>query len=179
MEVTDKKISVLDGDVVRQMLSSELGFSEAHRQLNIRRIGFVASEVVRPGGVAIAALIAPYRSARESARQFVTQHGGFIEVHVSTPLEECEKRDRKGLYKKARQGLIPNFTGISDPYEEPLKPEVTVDTSKVSVMEAVDRIVDYLRQQGYLLAAGSESTTDAPQVRPAASKSSSSLGLGK
>jgi sulfate adenylyltransferase len=130
-------VTVLDGDVVRTHLSSELSFSREHRDLNIRRIGFVAGEVVRHGGTVVVAAIAPYEEAREEARQLVEKHGRFLLVHVSTPLEVVEQRDVKGLYAKARAGEIPQFTGISDPYEVPGHAELTIDTSTTPVEESV------------------------------------------
>ena len=122
MELGGRAVTLLDGDIVRKHLSSELGFSKEHRDLNVRRIGFVASEIAKNGGIAICAPIAPYAETRREVRSMVEPHGGFIEVYVATPLEICEQRDRKGLYAKARAGLIKGFTGISDPYEEPEKP---------------------------------------------------------
>lgn len=133
--------TLLDGDLVRHHLSSELGFSRAHRELNIRRIGFVAAEIGRHGGVAICCPIAPYEAVRLAVRQMVEAAGArFFLIHVSTPLEVCEKRDRKGLYAKARAGLIAEFTGISDPYETPPSPDLAIDTSVTSVEEAINRI---------------------------------------
>ncbi|MBB1127019.1 bifunctional sulfate adenylyltransferase/adenylylsulfate kinase [Thiospirillum jenense] len=149
-EMGDRPVSLLDGDIVRQNLSSELGFSKAHRDLNIRRIGFVASEITKNGGVAICAPIAPYQTTRLAVRELIEQHGVFIEIHVSTPLEVCEQRDRKGLYAKARQGLIPEFTGISDPYEVPVQPELRIDTSQLSPSEAVQEILLHLFKTGLL-----------------------------
>src|SRR5919206_3851398 len=119
LEADGRPVTVLDGDVVRTHLSSELDFSREHRDLNIRRIGFVAGEVVKHGGTVVVAAIAPYEAAREEARSLVEQHGRFVLVHLSTPLEVCERRDVKGLYAKARAGDIPDFTGIGDPYEPP------------------------------------------------------------
>ncbi len=145
-----RPVTLLDGDVVRLNLSSELGFSKAHRDLNIRRIGFVANEITKNRGVAICAPIAPYTKSRRAVRQLVEQHGAFIEIHVSTPLEVCEARDRKGLYAKARKGIIPEFTGISDPYETPEKPEMRLDTAEYSPMEAAQEIFLYLLREGYL-----------------------------
>ena len=149
MSIDARAVVLLDGDHVRQMLSSELGFSTAHRNLNIQRIGFVASLVVRSGGAVIAAPIAPYAKARQLARESVVAAGGFIEVYVSTSIAVCEKRDRKGLYEKARKGLLKQFTGIDDPYEVPQHAEVTI-TEKDSVQVAVDKIVAYLRQKGFI-----------------------------
>jgi len=148
--ISDRSVALLDGDVVRNHLSTELGFSKEHRDLNIRRIGYVASEITRARGITLTAAIAPYKASRNYARQLVSQFGGFIEVFVDTPLEVCEQRDRKGLYQKARSGLLKGFTGIDDPYEAPDKPEITVDTTKHSVAEVVDQIVYFLRERGYL-----------------------------
>lgn len=150
IEAGGRPVSLLDGDIVRQNLSSELGFSKAHRDLNIRRIGFVASEITKNGGVAICAPIAPYRDTRRAVRALIEEHGAFIEIHVATPLEVCEGRDRKGLYAKARLGLIPEFTGISDPYETPERPELRIDTSDLEPAEASQEILLYLFKEGYL-----------------------------
>jgi adenylyl-sulfate kinase len=133
-------VTVLDGDVVRTHLSSELSFSREHRDLNIRRIGFVAGEVVKHGGTVVVAAIAPYEQAREDARQLVEKHGRFVLVHLSTPLDVCEQRDVKGLYARARAGEIPGFTGIDDPYEPPADPELVIDTSVTPLAESVARI---------------------------------------
>jgi sulfate adenylyltransferase len=145
-----RPVSLLDGDIVRQHLSSELGFSKAHRDINIRRIGFVASEITKNGGIAICAPIAPYVETRRAVREMIEAQGAFIEIHVSTPLEVCESRDRKGLYAKARKGIIPEFTGISDPYEVPENPELRIDTSELSPTEAAQSILLYLFKEGYL-----------------------------
>jgi sulfate adenylyltransferase len=145
-----RRVTLLDGDLVRRNLSSELGFSREHRDLNIRRIAFVASEVTKHGGVAICAPIAPYDAARKDARQLIEPLGGFVLVHVSTPLEVCEARDRKGLYAKARAGLVKEFTGISDPYEEPADADVTIDTSTLDRDAALDLLIAYLRREGYV-----------------------------
>ena len=150
VESGGRPVSLLDGDIVRQHLSSELGFSKAHRDLNIRRIGFVASEITKNGGIAICAPIAPYAETRQAVREMIEAHGAFIEIHVSTPLEVCEARDRKGLYAKARKGIIPEFTGISDPYEVPEHPEMEIDTSQLSPTEAAQAILLYLFKEGYL-----------------------------
>jgi sulfate adenylyltransferase len=147
---TPRRCSLLDGDEVRRLLSAGLGFSRADRDLNIRRIGFVAAEVTRHGGLAICAPIAPFAQAREDVRAMVEEVGDFVLVHVSTPLEECERRDRKGLYAKARQGLIPEFTGISSPYEEPADADLRLDTSRVDVAEAVEAVWALLEHRGYL-----------------------------
>lgn len=145
-----RPVSLLDGDIVRQHLSSELGFSKPHRDLNVRRIGFVASEITKNGGVAICAPIAPYMATRRAVRDMIEQHGAFIEIYVATPLDVCESRDRKGLYAKARKGLIPEFTGVNDPYEEPEHPELRIDTSHLSPMQATQEIFLYLLREGYL-----------------------------
>jgi sulfate adenylyltransferase len=150
MELGGRPISLLDGDVVRKHLSSELGFSKKHRDLNILRIGFVASEITKNGGIAICAPIAPYTITRRSVREMIEPLGGFIEVHVATPLEICEERDRKGLYAKARAGLIKGFTGIDDPYEVPAAPEVRIDTSEVSPDLSAHRVLIKLEQLGFI-----------------------------
>ncbi len=150
LELGGRGVTLLDGDIVRKHLSSELGFSREHRDLNILRIGFVASEITKNGGVAICAPIAPYRETRRRVREMVGAAGGFIEVYVSTPLPVCEGRDRKGLYARARQGLIPGFTGVSDPYEAPERPEVEVDTSACSPDEAAQRLLLALERLGYV-----------------------------
>ena len=145
-----RSVTLLDGDIVRHHLSSELGFSKPHRDLNVRRIGFVASEITKNGGVAICAPIAPYADTRRDVREMIEAHGAMIEIHVCTPLAVCEARDRKGLYAKARQGLIPEFTGISDPYEEPERPEITIDTTDLTPMQAAQEIFLHLFAKGYL-----------------------------
>ena len=147
---TDRTVSLLDGDVVRRLLSSGLGFGRAAREMNVARIGYVAAEVARHGGIAICAPIAPYASTREEVRRRVRALGDFVLVHVSTPLEECERRDLKGLYAKARAGVIPEFTGISDPYETPTDAELSVDTSAMPREAALAQVVDYLRRGGWL-----------------------------
>ncbi len=149
IEEGSRPVTLLDGDIVRNNLSSELGFSKEHRDLNIRRIGFVASEITKNGGVAICAPIAPYELTRKAVRELVEQSGAFIEIYVATPLEVCEQRDRKGLYAKARKGLIPEFTGISDPYEVPADAEIELDTTEMTPMEAAQEIYLYLLREGY------------------------------
>ena len=149
-----RPVTLLDGDIVRQMLSSALGFSKEHRDLNIRRIGYVASQLTRQGGIAICALIAPYREARRAVRSMVEDVGGFIEVHVATSIEECERRDRKGLYARARAGIIKEFTGVSDPYEVPGNPELEVDTKDVTPEESAQEVMLVLEKLGYLKQAG-------------------------
>jgi sulfate adenylyltransferase len=150
LELGGRQVTLLDGDIVRKHLSSELGFSREHRDLNIRRIGYVASEIVKHRGVAICAPIAPYAATRHAVRHMIEQYGGFFEIHVATPIEVCESRDRKGLYAKARAGLVKEFTGVSDPYEIPESPELSIDTSDIGVDEAVQRILLKLEREGYL-----------------------------
>jgi sulfate adenylyltransferase len=150
LELGGRPVTLLDGDIVRKNLSSELGFSQEHRNLNIQRIGFVASEITKNGGIAICAPIAPYRSVRQEVREMIEEVGGFHLVYVATPLEVCEERDRKGLYAKARAGLIDQFTGISDPYEEPEDAELEIDTLELSPEEAVQEILLLLEREGYL-----------------------------
>ena len=150
LELGGRAVTMLDGDLVRKHLSSELGFSKEHRDINIRRIGFVASEVTKHGGTAICAPIAPYAHTRQDVRDLVESGGGFVLVHVATPVEVCEQRDRKGLYAKARAGIIKEFTGISDPYEEPTDAELTIDTTTSSPEEAAEQIIGYLQVEGYL-----------------------------
>lgn len=145
-----RRVTLLDGDRVRLHLSSELTFSREHRDLNIRRIGFVAAEITRHGGIAVCAPIAPYQAVREEVRRMVEKEGGFFLVHVSTAIEVCEDRDRKGLYAKARAGLVKGFTGIDDPYEVPPHPDLALDTARLEPEAAVDRIVDLLTTRGYL-----------------------------
>jgi sulfate adenylyltransferase len=150
MEIGSRRLTLLDGDIVRKNLSSELGFSREHRDLNILRIGYVASEITKNGGGAICAPIAPYLATRQKVREMIESSGGFIEVFVNTPLEICEQRDRKGLYAKARAGLIKEFTGISDPYEEPQNPEVRIDTQAMSPDLAAHRILVKLESMGFI-----------------------------
>ena len=140
LEAEGRPVTVLDGDVVRTHLSSELSFSREHRDLNIRRIGWVAGEVVEHGGTVVVAAIAPYEAARQEARKLVEEHGRFVLVHLSTPLEVCEERDVKGLYARARAGELPGFTGVSDPYEPPELPELVIDTSVTPLPETVAAI---------------------------------------
>ncbi len=150
LEMNDRPVTLLDGDVVRKHLSSELGFSREHRDINVRRIGYVASEITKNRGIAICAPIAPYRQTRREVRAMIEQHGGFLEVYVATPLEVCEQRDRKGLYAKARAGVIKEFTGISDPYEAPENPELVIDTTDCGPGEAAQRIILKLEAMGLL-----------------------------
>ena len=150
MEMEDRPITLLDGDIVRQHLSSELGFSKEDRDIHVKRIGYVASEITKHGGVAICAPIAPYSKTRKTVRNMIDEVGSFVEIHVSTPLSVCEERDVKGLYKRARAGKILDFTGVSDPYEEPQNPEITIDTSDISVEESSAIIIDKLRSMKLL-----------------------------
>jgi len=145
-----RTVSLLDGDVVRHHLSKGLGFARADRDTNVRRIGFVASEITKAGGIAIACPIAPYDATRRDVRAMVEAHGSFVLVHIATPLDECERRDRKGLYAKARRGEIPEFTGISDPYEIPEDAEVVVDTTGRTIDSCVDDVMTTLKNSGYL-----------------------------
>lgn len=150
MEMRDRPVTLLDGDIVRKNLSSELTFSREHRNLNVTRIGFVASEITKNGGIALCAPIAPYEESRAANRDLISRYGGYIEVHVATPLEVCEQRDRKGLYAKARKGLVKGVTGISDPYVPPSHPEIVIDTTTLTPAEAVQEIFLYLEEQGYI-----------------------------
>ncbi len=150
MEMGGRPVTLLDGDVVRKQLSSELGFSKEHRDLNIRRIGYVASEITKNGGIAICAPIAPYATTRRAVREDIEGFGAFIEVHVATSIEECERRDRKGLYKLARAGKIKEFTGISDPYDVPVDPEISVETENVEVDNCAHQILLKLESMGLI-----------------------------
>ena len=150
IELGTRPVTLLDGDIVRHNLSSELGFSRNDRNINVRRISFVANEITKNGGIAICAPIAPYTEMRRNARSLIEQYGAYIEIHVATSLEVCESRDRKGLYAKARKGIIPEFTGISDPYDTPENPELRIDTSNFSPMEAAQEIYLYLFREGYI-----------------------------
>ena len=150
MEAGGRSVTLLDGDHVRQHLSSELGFSQEHRNLNVTRIGYVASEITKAGGVALCAPIAPYANVRQAVREMVEANGVFVEVHVSTSIEVCEERDAKGLYAKARAGLIKQFTGIDDPYETPENPDLVIDTAELGPDEAAQRIVLKLESMGLI-----------------------------
>ena len=150
LETGGRPVTLLDGDIVRKHLSSELGFSKEHRDINIRRIGYVASEITKNGGIAICAPIAPYDSVRKQVRSMIEPLGGFILVHVATPLETCEERDRKGLYAKARAGILKEFTGISDPYEEPKDAEVIINTADLTPEEAAQEIILHLEREGFI-----------------------------
>jgi sulfate adenylyltransferase len=150
LEIGERPVTLLDGDIVRHNLSSNLTFSKEDRDTNVRRIGFVASEITKNRGIAICAPIAPYEKTRSEIRSRIESHGGFVEVHVSTPLEVCEGRDRKGMYAKARAGLIKGFTGVDDPYEIPHSPELRIDTTDLEPNEAAQEILLYLGEQGYI-----------------------------
>ncbi len=150
LETGGRPVTLLDGDLVRKHLSSELGFSKEHRDINIRRIGYVASEITKNGGIAICAPIAPYDATRKHVRQMIEPHGGFILVYVATSVEVCEQRDRKGLYAKARAGILKEFTGISDPYEVPDDAEVVINTSELSPEEAAQEIILHLEREGFV-----------------------------
>ena len=150
LEVGGRPVTMLDGDLVRKHLSSELGFSKEHRDINIRRIGYVASEITKNGGIAICAPIAPYDLTRKDVRALIEPVGGFILVHLSTSVDVCESRDRKGLYAKARAGILKEFTGISDPYEEPTDAELHINTAELSPEEAAQEIVLHLEREGFI-----------------------------
>lgn len=150
MEMRDRPVTLLDGDIVRKNLSSELNFSQEHREINVRRIGFVASEITKNRGIAICAPIAPYAESRRFNRDLISQFGGYVEVFMNTPLQICEQRDRKGIYAKAKKGIIKGVTGIDDPYIPPEAPELVIDTSKVTPAEAAQEVLLYLEEQGYI-----------------------------
>ena len=150
LETGGRPVTLLDGDLVRKHLSSELGFSKEHRDINIRRIGYVASEITKNGGIAICAPIAPYDATRKHVRQMIEPYGGFILVHIATSVDVCEQRDRKGLYAKARAGILKEFTGISDPYEVPADAEVTINTGDLSPEEAAQEIILHLEREGFI-----------------------------
>jgi sulfate adenylyltransferase len=152
MEMGGRPVTLLDGDVVRKHLSSELGFSKEHRDIDIKRIGYVASEITKNGGIAICAPIAPYATTRRDVREMVEAYGAFVEVHVATSIEECERRDRKGLYKLAREGKIKEFTGISDPYDVPANPELRVETENVDVDTCAHQVLLKLESMGLIKA---------------------------
>jgi sulfate adenylyltransferase len=150
LEMGGRPVTLLDGDLVRKHLSSELGFSREHRDINIRRIGYVASEITKNGGIAICAPIAPYDAIRKEVRGMIDPLGGFVLVHLSTSLEACEARDRKGLYAKARAGIVKQFTGISDPYESPTDAEVVIDTNEMTPEESAQEVFLYLEREGFI-----------------------------
>lgn len=150
MEMGTRPVSLLDGDIVRRNLSSELNFSKEHRDINVRRIGFVAAEITKNRGIAICAPIAPYEKTRNEIRREIEAFGGFFEIHVSTPLTICEKRDRKGMYAKAKAGLIKDFTGVDDPYQIPRSPELSIDTTELTPEEAVQEILLLLSEKRFV-----------------------------
>ncbi len=150
MEMRDRPVTLLDGDIVRKNLSSELSFTREHRELNVRRIGFVASEITKNGGIAVCAPIAPYEDSRRLNRELIEGYGGYIEIFMATPLTVCEQRDRKGLYAKARAGVVQGVTGIDDPYIPPSDPELEIDTSEMTPTEAAQEVLLYLEEQGYI-----------------------------
>jgi sulfate adenylyltransferase len=143
-------VTVLDGDEMRTQLGGELGFSKADRELNCHRMAYIASEITKVGGIVLCALIAPYQESRLKMRQNITQYGGFIEIYVATPMSICQKRDTKGLYKKATSGELHALTGVSDPYEAPRTPELVIDTSLNSIQHSMDTIMQYLLEHGVL-----------------------------
>ncbi len=150
LEIGTRPVTLLDGDIVRRNLSSELNFSKEHRDINVKRIGFVAAEITKNRGIAICAPIAPYENTRNKIRKSIEAHGGFFEVHVSTPITECEKRDRKGMYAKARAGLLKGFTGVDDPYEDPSNPELVIDTTNLTPDEAAQEVLLHISQKGFI-----------------------------
>ena len=150
LEMGGRPVTLLDGDIVRKNLSSELGFSKEHRNLNIQRIGYVASEITKNGGIAICAPIAPYDDVRQQVRQTIEPLGGFMLVHIDAPINVCEERDRKGLYAKARAGIIKEFTGISDPYEEPANADLVLDTTALTPEQAAQEVILHLEREGYV-----------------------------
>ena len=154
MEMGGRPVTLLDGDIVRKNLSSELGFSKDHLDLNIRRIGYVASEITKNGGIAICAPIAPYSSTRRAVREDIEAFGAFVEVHIATSIEECERRDRKGLYKLARAGKIKEFTGISDPYDVPVDPDLRLETENIAVDSCAHQVLLKLESMGLIGAQG-------------------------
>ncbi len=150
LEEGSRTVSLLDSHFIRQHLSTELGFSAEHRNLNVTRMGFIASEITKHRGVAICSAIAPFQESRDQVRKAVSEHGGFIEVYVSTPIEVCEARDASGIYARARRGEIKNVAGIDDEYQAPSKPEIIVDLSRVSAQQAINEIILFLEHEGFL-----------------------------
>ena len=150
LEEGNRPVTLLDGDLIRQHLSSELGFSKEHRSINVKRIGYVASEITKNRGIAICAPIAPYESDRNFNKELISQYGGYIEVFVSTPLDICEERDSKGLYALARKGVIKEFTGISDPYEQPENPDIIIDSSAEDPEILIEKIINKIKSLGYM-----------------------------
>ena len=153
-----QNVTLLDGDIIRRILASELGYTKSDRDLNIRKIGYVASEVTKAGGIAVCAAIAPYTAARAENRQLISQYGGYIEVYVATPLSVCEKRDIKGLYAKVRNCELKGVTGVDDPYEPPSNADIVIDTSQYSIEASVSKIMEYLRTAGYLVSIGGKAS---------------------
>jgi sulfate adenylyltransferase len=151
MEIGSRPVTLLDGDIVRTHLSSELGFSKNHRNLNIKRIGFVASEITKNKGAAICAPIAPYEESRNYVKDIISQYGEYILIHVSTSLKVCQNRDTKGLYKKAKEGIIKGLTGVDDPYEAPKNADIVINTENISVKSAVDNIMNYLKRKNLII----------------------------
>jgi sulfate adenylyltransferase len=139
-----RQVTLLDGDEVRKLLSSELGYSREHRRLNVLRHGYIAAEIARHGGIAICSLIAPYQADRAEMRRRVARYGSFVEIYLSTPLTECERRDPKGLYARARAGQLPHMTGIDDPYEPPQRPELELNGARLTVAESVEKVIAFL-----------------------------------
>jgi adenylylsulfate kinase len=160
LRLRDFKIEVLDGDIVRENLTKGLGFSKADRDENIRRIGFVSHLLTRNGVIALVSAISPYRGVRDEVRQKI---GDFVEVFVNAPLSVCEERDVKGLYQKARSGEIKQFTGIDDPYEAPLNPEIECKTDQETVLESAEKVLRFLEQKGYIPALSSPEKSDSTQ----------------
>jgi sulfate adenylyltransferase len=160
-----RQVTLLDGDVVRTHLSKGLGFSREDRDTNILRIGFVAGEIARHGGTVICAAISPYRATRNEVRQMVGEDR-FIEVYVDTPIEVCEERDVKGLYARARRGQITGFTGVDDPYEAPVDPELTLQTVDIPPVENARKIIDFLEERGYLQPDGFADRSNGRPVEP-------------
>ncbi len=150
MESGQRSVTLLDGDIIRKNLSSELGFSKTDRNTNIQRVGFVAAEITKHKGIAICAAIAPYAIMRQSIRNAISQHGGFIEIYISTPIAVCKQRDIKGLYQKAELGLITEFTGVNDPYEVPVNPDIEINTSNTSILDAVHLILATIEKLGFV-----------------------------
>ena len=150
LEQGSRPVTLLDGDIVRTNLSSELGFSKEHRSINIKRIGYVASEITKNGGIAICAPIAPYEEDRKRNRRLISKEGGYVEIFVNTSLEKCEERDSKGLYAMAREGKIKKFTGISDPYEEPMDAEIVINSSGKSPNKLVEEIYEKIVNMGFI-----------------------------
>ena len=151
LEEGSRPVTILDGDIVRTHLSSELGFSKEHRSLNVQRIGYVASEITKNGGIAICAPIAPYEIDRDLNKKLISKVGGYIEIYVSTSLKRCEERDSKGLYKLAREGKIKEFTGISDPYEIPVNSDITIDSDgSVAPEILIENIMEKISDIGYI-----------------------------